>query len=107
MKMNIVDKWEIRKSEGGWGGRIIYQPGNGYILEFKNDNSFVHYYKDTVVRAGSYDLQTTNEKDQYKVIFHTNGNEPNEDIISLKGDTLVFLPKCCDIPGATYVRIKQ
>ena len=106
MKMNIVDKWEIRESYGGWGGTSIFQPGNGFIIEFKSDNSFVRYNKDTVVQAGSYDLQSSTEKDQYKVTFYTNGNEQHEDIISLKGDTLVFLPQCCDIPGATYVRIK-
>ena len=109
IKIKLVDKWEIRKSVGGWAGTIILQPGNGYILEFKSDSTYVHYNKDIVERSGSYDLQSTTEKDQYKVTFHQNGNgQQYENTISLKGDTLVFFPQCCDIPfTTTYVRIKQ
>ena len=102
----IVNKWEIRKSVGGFAGTIDYQPGNGYILEFKSDNSFVNYDKGNIVQSGTYDLQPTTEIDKYRITFNTNVRDLSQDAI-LKGDTLVIMryEQCCDIPDNTFVRV--
>jgi len=104
-KNDLVNKWEIRKSEGGFAGTISYQPDNGNILEFKSGNSFVNYEKGNIVQSGTYDLQSTSEKDKYRITFHTDVRELSQDAI-LKGDTLVLLKfaPCCDIPDITYVK---
>jgi len=105
-KNSLIDKWELRKSDGGIAGTIIYPPGNGSVIEFKSDDTYTLYYKDTVIQSGIYDLQSTPEKDQYKLTFHTDGLYKAENI-TLKGDTLVSLATspCCDMPNITYVRI--
>jgi hypothetical protein len=107
VKNNLISMWELRKMTGGIAGTIIYQPGNGSIVEFKSDNSFVNSEKGNVIRSGTYDLQTTPEKDQYKLTFQTDTYNESQHI-SLKGDTLVFLAteSCCDAPGFAYVRIR-
>lgn len=105
---NLASKWEIRQAVGGLMGTINYQPGNGNILEFKSDNSFASYVKDSIVWSGSYNLKSTSEKDQYRVTFHSNMGDQSRNI-SLKNDTLVLLAPeaCCDMPTDTYVRINS
>ena len=107
VKNNLVGMWELRIMTGGIAGTIIYQPGNGSIVEFKNDNSFVNSVKGNVIRSGTYDLQTTSEKDQYRLTFQADTYNESQNII-LKGDTLMFLAteSCCDAPGFAYVRIR-
>jgi hypothetical protein len=107
VKNNLVSMWELRKMTGGIAGTIIYQPGNGSIVEFKNDNSFVNSVKGNVIRSGTYDLQTTSEKDQYRLTFKTDTYNESQNI-NLKGDTLMFLAteSCCDASGFAYVRIR-
>ena len=101
----LTNKWEIRKSVGGFAGMISYQPGNGNILEFKG-NSFTQYDQGNVFQSGTYNLQSTSEENQFKITFHTNVREWSTNII-LKSDTLVVLKfaACCDIPDDTFVRI--
>jgi hypothetical protein len=103
----IVNKWEIRQSAGGVAGVIDYQPGNGYILEFKSDNSFVTYDKGNIVVSGTYDLQSTLMINKYRITFHTqlSDSDRSHDLF-LKGDTLVVMAfaSCCDIPDLTYVK---
>jgi len=103
-KTSLISMWEMRESVGGWSGRVILQPGNGNIVEFKNDLSFVNTNKGNVIRSGTYDLQTTSEKDQYRLTFQTDTDKQTQDI-TLKGDTLVLIGGCCDIPSVIYVRI--
>jgi hypothetical protein len=101
-----VNKWEIRKSVGGIAGMINYQPGNGNILEFKSDNSFIHYENGNIFQSGTYDLQSTPVRDTYRLTLHTNVRDLSQDAI-LKGDTLVIMryEQCCDIPDNTFVRV--
>jgi len=103
---SLISKWEARKSVGGFAGTIIYPPGNGTLLEFKSGNYYADYFKDTIVRSGTYDLQSTSEKDQYKITFHSNVGDDSE-IVVLKADTLSVGRggQCCDIPTSIYVRI--
>ena len=107
VKDNLMNEWEIRKSEGGIAGTIIHQPGNGFILAFKGD-TFTNYANGTIIRSGTYELQPTSDKDQYRITFHTNGQDQSQNII-LKADTLVLLKMvtCCDFPDETYVKISQ
>ena len=102
---NLVSKWELRKSVGGIAGEINYPPGLGFIIEFKSDNSFKYFYKDSVIQSGTYNLQYAAEKEQNNITFHTDTNEWSQDIL-LKGDTLVILKllPCCDYPDNTFVR---
>jgi hypothetical protein len=106
LKNDLVNQWEIRKAVGGIGGIVNYQPGNGYVLEFKNDNTFVNYSKGSIVRSGTYDLQSTSERDKYRITLHTNVDDLTHDLV-LKGDTLVLgrYAPCCDIPDNTFVKI--
>jgi hypothetical protein len=101
---NLINKWEIRESYGGWGGRVILQPGNGFIIEFKGDDSFVRYKKDSIIQSGSYNLQSTSKKEQYRITYYMNGYDYSDDIM-LKGDTLHVLAQCCDNPGYKYVKV--
>jgi hypothetical protein len=103
---DLANKWEIRKSVGGIAGTINYQPGNGYMLEFKDGNSFAYYDKGNIVQSGTYDLQPTTEIDKYRITFHTTARDLSQDAI-FKGDTLVLLrfAPCCDIPDVTYVKV--
>jgi len=106
VKESLISKWEARKSVGGFAGTIIYPPGNGSILEFKSGSSFADYYKDTIIRSGTYDLQSTSEKDTYRIIFHTNIGDDSEKVL-LKADTLSVgrFEQCCDIPTEIFVRV--
>ena len=105
-KDDLLNKWEIRKSVGGIGGIANYQPGNGYIFEFKSDNTFVNYEKGNIVQSGTYDLRSTSENDKFRITFHTTVRDLSQDA-TLKGDTLVLLKSspCCDIPDNIFVRI--
>lgn len=105
VKNSLISTWELRESIGGFAGTIIYQPGNGSTVEFKNDNSFVSSEKGNVVLSGTYDLQTSSEKDQYRLTLQTDTYKQSKNI-SLKGDTLALLPEasCCDIPTTIFVR---
>jgi hypothetical protein len=98
--------WELRELVGGIAGIITYQPGNGNIVEFKSDNSFVRSQKGNVISSGTYKLQIKLEKDQYRLIYQTDTYIQTQDI-TLKGDTLVLLAaeSCCDIPSSVFVRI--
>ncbi|MBO9203504.1 MULTISPECIES: hypothetical protein [Niastella] len=105
---NLVNRWELRASVGGFAGTIIYEPGNGSIVEFKSDHSFINYEKGNIIRSGTYDLQTTSDKDQFKLTTITDTYNQSQNII-LKKDTLVFLSpqSCCDMPDNTYVRLRK
>jgi hypothetical protein len=102
---SLISKWEMRESYGGWGGRVVLEPGNGNMIEFKSDSSFFRYKHDAIIQSGTYGLESKSEKDQYKITFHAGGYDYSNDII-LKGDSLKILPQCCDIPGVNYVRIR-
>jgi hypothetical protein len=103
---NMPIKWEMRKSVGGFAGTIIYQPGNGNILEFKSGRLFNQYENGNIFQSGTYDIKPTSEENKYSITFHTNVREWSTNII-FKSDTLVLLKyePCCDIPDNTYVRI--
>jgi hypothetical protein len=102
---DLYNKWEVRETYGGWAGTQTYPPGNGSVLELKSDKTYLSYYQNTVQISGTYSVQSTSERYQYKVTFHRDGYDNIDDVI-VKGDTLKILPKCCDIPGGTYVKIK-
>lgn len=104
----LIDKWEIRKSVGGISGIINYQPGNGNVLDFKSDNSFLQYESGSVFQSGTYDLKPISGNDSFRLTIHTNMRDMSQAVI-LKGDTLVLLrfEPCCDIPDNTYVRINR
>lgn len=106
IKNSLVSMWELRESIGGIAGTIIYQAGNGSIVEFKKDNSFISTENGNVIRSGTYDLQTTSEKDKYWLTFQTDTYKQSQNI-TLKGDTLMLLATelCCDAPSFKYVRI--
>jgi hypothetical protein len=108
IKNSLVNKWELRTSIGGISGRIIYQPGNGNIFEFKRNDSFAQYGNGNIFQSGTYSLQSTSEPDQYRITYHINVRELSQNLV-LKGDTLVLLKMepCCDFPDDTYVRINN
>jgi hypothetical protein len=105
-KNKLVNKWELRELTGGIVATVTYQPGNGNLVEFKSDHTFAYYYKDKVIESGTYDVQTTSEKNQYTINFHMQGYEKSQNAI-LKQGTLVLLrtSDCCDMPDHTYARI--
>lgn len=101
-KDRLINKWEIRGTWGGVAGYFGYPPGNGFILEFKSDNSFVRYNKDTITSAGPYSLQPTPEKGQYMVTFYRDGSGNDNRTLILKGDKLEILYGQL---GALYVKV--
>lgn len=104
LKNKLVYKWEIRMSIGGVAGANHFEPGNGNILEFKSDNSFVNYLQGNIIRSGTYNLESTSEKDKYRITFRTNMNVQSQDV-TLKGDTLVLEFPESYIYSAIYVKI--
>src|SRR5690242_735830 len=90
MKVSLTHKWELRESIGGFVGRMVLQPGNGSMLEFKGDNSFAYYNKLSTYDYGTYDLQSTSEKDQYTIIFSSQRPQILEKLwnAAVKGDSL-------------------
>jgi hypothetical protein len=105
---SIVAKWEIRKSVGGIWGTLNYQPGNGNIIEFKSDNSYTTYQKDTIIYSGTYDLLATSETDNYTITFHGQRMEDQSWHARVNADILELskAPECCDVPNYhKYVRV--
>ncbi len=44
----LIGKWELTKSFGGWSGEKKYEPGNGNTISFAGSNSVQHFaYNDT------------------------------------------------------------
>ncbi|HET6995036.1 MAG TPA: hypothetical protein VFI06_08645 [Chitinophagaceae bacterium] len=102
---NIQGNWELRKLEGGIGGLIVFQPGNGHIYEFNNDASYRYLDNGIVKETGTYTLQSSTVGGQWTLTL----TGPSIQAIQVKiaGQQLIFLKttNCCDNPDVTFEKI--
>ncbi len=101
---DIIGSWELRKSEGGIGGTIVYPPGNGNIYQFNSDGSYNHI---TMLSAetGIYQLMQSSTSGQWLLKMISSGVGTHS--VTIDDNQLVFLPDspCCDQPTDTYSRL--
>jgi hypothetical protein len=103
----IEGSWELRRSEGGIAGTIVYAPANGQVYSFTADNTFTCRSNGTVADSGSYTL-TTLPGGQWSLELRSSMvSSISINAVTIKGTQLIFLPsQCCvDIPTLTFSRI--
>lgn len=104
LKNKLAHKWELRMGFGGVAGVNHFAPGNGNMLEFKSDNSFVKYQQGNIVQSGTYNIKSTSEKDKYRITFRKNLNLEYQNV-TLRNDTLMLNYQNSFISGALFVKI--
>ena len=102
---SIQGNWELRKLEGGVGGLIVFQPGNGHIYEFNEGSTYRYLNNGTVIETGSYTLQPSTTVGQWTLVL--NGPNPATIQVKIAGQQLIFLKAadCCDYPDVTFEKI--
>lgn len=100
----FISKWELRASNGDFVGPRTYPPGNGSIVEFKNDGSFTVYASGTIINSGTYELQPGEAPDRFTIIYHSQGSANTTQYVVLQGDTLelYFDQPCCSTGGSWF-----
>ncbi|WP_462250938.1 hypothetical protein [Ferruginibacter sp.] len=101
IKNEIAGTWELRSS-ATYSAVNNFPPGNGYIIEFGNNNSYKRKKQDTLLFEGKYTL--TQKKDCYGTALQTfiTTTQPNsqEFIIAVIKDTLTLNTSNCLSDGA-------
>ena len=111
----LTGKWELRQSAGGIAGTINYAAGNGYLVEFYNNNQYQFTYPPSVnfiPPSGPYQLTRSSRSGDWllQLQYVLNSQTVTEkDSVRFEGSKLIFLPaaSCCDIPTITYEKWKK
>ncbi len=106
----LTGKWELRQSAGGIAGNINYAAGNGYLVEFYNNNQYKFTFPrgvNSIPLSGSYQLTRSSRSGDWllQLQYALNNQAIKEkDSVRFEGSKLIFLPaaSCCDIPTITY-----
>jgi hypothetical protein len=105
VEKSIQGNWELRKLEGGVGGLIVFQPGNGHIYEFKDGSTYRYLDNGTVTETGTYTFQPSTVAGQWTLMF--TGPNPRTVQVKINGQQLIFLKAadCCDYPDVTFEKL--
>jgi hypothetical protein len=106
----ISGRWELRKSTGGIAGTIQYQPGNGTVWLFGNNNQYQFNSANGFAQSGTYEIKKANNPGDWMLELQhlANGQTFTEkDSIRFETNQLIFLPaeSCCDISTDMYERL--
>jgi hypothetical protein len=102
---SIQGNWELRKLEGGVGGLIVFQPGNGHIYEFNEGSTYRYLNNTTVIETGTYTLQPSPTIGQWTLVL--TGPNPATIQVKIADQQLIFLKAadCCDYADITFEKL--
>ena len=102
----LTGAWELRSDYGGFaGGTRTYPPGNGTILQFNADSTFISYYKFQLGDHGTYQVVKNGialGQQKFDGLYYNHNTYGTE--IQLKGDTLTLGLDFDDMIATEYVR---
>jgi hypothetical protein len=104
----IEGNWELRKSEGGIAGTILYPSGNGVILRFDERFHYSMVRNSAVYEMGTYLVSRTTTPGILQLQLKNLSNSLTTTIsVRLTASTLILLPAsvCCDMATYTYNKI--
>ena len=84
----LIGKWELRKKMGSIVGfDSVFAAGNGRVLEFRGDSTYLQYNKGRLLIQGKYHIATTNypSANSLSITFENGGYQ---DYFNLTGTTL-------------------
>jgi len=103
----LLGKWELQKSVGGWGGTINYSPGNGNVLEFTKIN-YVRYTNGQLSESGAYSIikDTIWGSIEDRIIYNNDLNAYPKIFVRIANNQLSFYSNIIDAGSNIYQKIK-
>src|ERR1700754_596644 len=69
----LFTRWELRSQSGGLQPEVNYAPGNGHIVQFNPDSTYVFYEGAAVTQHGVFHIiekTSMTEPDKFKYIYY-------------------------------------
>jgi len=111
LNSNLFGKWEARRIYGGniYPPDSTYAIGNGDIMQFNSDSTYVHYINNKQNAQGTFHIR----KDGFKINQATydeisfDSDTSAKSLISLNNGTLTIKPLMPDIATTDYQKISD
>jgi len=102
----LFSKWELRNQSGGLRPDVNYAPGNGNIIQFKQDSTYSYYVGATITQHGTFHIieRTTSmtEPDKFKFIYYD--KETAGYPLVVRHDTLIIGNNAADGIESMYIK---
>ena len=102
----LFAKWELWYQDGGLQPGVSFAPGNGNIVQFNADSTYVFYQKGIITKQGTFHVQENsyslgiNGKVDYIYYDHNATGE----VLQLKKDTLIIGTNIADGLASIYLK---
>ncbi|MEO7982808.1 MAG: hypothetical protein ABI688_01880 [Bacteroidota bacterium] len=103
----LTGRWELRRSEGGIAGTIVYPPGSGLIYSFNANNRFTYSSNGAVSDSGTFTLTPLPAGQWSLELRSVLVNSTTIIPVTINKTQLIFLAAMCcvDIPTLTFSKI--
>ncbi|MDP9082003.1 MAG: hypothetical protein M3O71_31700 [Bacteroidota bacterium] len=101
----LFAKWELWYQDGGLQPGVSFAPGNGNIVQFNADSTYVFYQKAAVIKQGTFHIQeNAYSLGAGKVAYIYYDHNASGEVLQLKKDTLIIGTNIADGLASIYLK---